>query len=163
MSPDFEFLKNIIELIPAVVSLLGLIGAGTIRRVGGKLVTNDPWAVFIHQLKRQTKIPTRDLVRIAMDLYSPLMRQEALARKLRQIELNNLSITREMLYQEVAQGGYHWVQHVLPPPYFARIIPQPLRLLSLGEHQEETALQPTVEGLSSIGEPLQEPSPIPMY
>jgi hypothetical protein len=57
------------------------------------------------------------------------MRQEALARKLRQIELNNLSITREMLYQEVAQGGYHWVQHVLPPPYFARIIPQPLRLL----------------------------------
>jgi hypothetical protein len=72
MSRDFEFLKNIIELIPAVVSLLGLIGAGTIRRVGGKLVTKDPWVVFIHQLKRQTKIPTRHLVRIAMDLYSKM-------------------------------------------------------------------------------------------
>jgi hypothetical protein len=138
MSRDFEFLKNIIELILAVVSLLDLIGA------------------------------TRHLVRIAMDLYSkmtpemkdnliryhqvspeiirqveerfqeytrsnlpPLMRQEALARKLKQIELKDLPITREMLYQEVVQGGYHWVQHVLPPPSFARIIPQPPRLLPL--------------------------------
>jgi len=242
MSRDFEFLKNIIELILAVVSLLDLIGAGTIRRVEGKLVTSDPWALFIHQLKRQTKIPTRHLVRIAMDLYSkmtpemkdnlirhqkvspeiirqieerfleytrsnlpPLMRQEALAQKLRQIELKDLPITREMLYQEVAQGGYHWVEHVLPDgriiwrlepvkirglipestytptPSFARILPQPPRLLppevklelpeaSPREYKEEyeellepkETVLPTVEGLSSIGEPLQEPSPIPV-
>jgi len=151
MSRDFEFLKNIIELIPAVVSLLGLIGAGTIRRVGGKLVTNDPWAVFIHQLKKQTKIPTRHLVGIAMDLYSkmtpemkdnliryhkvspeiirqieerfqeytrsnlpPLMRQEELAWKLRQIDLKDLPIAQENLHHDFSTKGYQWTQHVLP-------------------------------------------------
>ena len=151
MSRDFEFLKNIIELIPAVVSLLGLIGAGTIRRVGGKLVTNDPWAVFIHQLRQKTKIPTRHLVRIAMDLYSkmtpemkenlikyhqvspeiirqieekfqeysrstlpPLMKQDLLAQKLRQIELKDLPITQETLHHDFSTKGYQWTQHVLP-------------------------------------------------
>jgi len=108
------------------------------------------------------------------------MRQEALAQKLRQIELKDLPITREMLYQEVAQGGYHWVEHVLPDGRIIwRLEPVKIRGLipestytptpseaSPREYKEEyeellepkETVLPTVEGLSSIGEPLQEPN-----
>jgi hypothetical protein len=71
MSTDLHFLKDIIELIPAVVSLIGLLGAGLEKR-GGALYTKDPWIKFLHQLKQHSRIPTRDLVRIAMDLYGKM-------------------------------------------------------------------------------------------
>jgi hypothetical protein len=74
MSTDLHFLKDIIELIPAVVSLIGLLGSG-LEMKGGALYTKDPWIIFLHQLKKHSHVPTRELVKIAMDLYSKLTPQ----------------------------------------------------------------------------------------
>jgi hypothetical protein len=73
MSKTRELFKTILELAPHILSLVALLGAGLIKpvgpvgRVGGKLVTHDPWILFVHQLKKQAKIPTRNVVKIAMD------------------------------------------------------------------------------------------------
>jgi hypothetical protein len=124
MSRDFEFLKNIIELIPAVISLLGLIGA------------------------------TRDLVKIALDLYSKmtpemkvnLIRYHQVSPEIiRQVEERFQEYTRSnlpplMRQEALADGRIIWRLEPIkirglipesiysPPPSFARIIPQPPRL-----------------------------------
>jgi len=107
MSTDLHFLKDIIELIPAVVSLIGLLGAGLEQR-GGALYTKDPWIAFLYQLKQQTRIPTRDLVKIAMDLYGKMTPQMK----------DNLIKNRQVspgIIQQIEEMYKEYIKSTLPP------------------------------------------------
>jgi len=107
MSTDLHFLKDIIELIPAVVSLIGLLGAGLENR-GGALYTKDPWIVLLYLLKQQTRIPTRDLVKIAMDLYgkmTPEMKDNLIKNRL----------VSPGIIQQIEEMYREYIKSTLPP------------------------------------------------
>jgi hypothetical protein len=68
---DLHFLKDIIELIPAVINLVSLLGSGLVEK-GGALYTNNPWISFIYQNKLRPRIPTPKTLKAAMDLYGKI-------------------------------------------------------------------------------------------
>ena len=68
---DLHFLKDIIELIPAVINLISLLGAGLTQK-GGALYTSNPWISFIYQTKLRPRIPTPTTLKAAMDMYGKI-------------------------------------------------------------------------------------------
>jgi len=124
MSKTRELFKTILELAPHILSLVALLGAGLIRPVGGKLVTHDPWILFVHQLKKQAKIPTRNVVKIAMDLYktlTPEMKDEL-------IRTHHLS---PHIIQQAEKMYREYAQSTLPPVYTQERILERMKKIAL--------------------------------
>jgi len=127
MSKTRELFKTILELAPHILSLVALLGAGLIKPVGpvgGKLVTHDPWILFVHQLKKQAKIPTRNVVKIAMDLYktlTPEMKDEL-------IRTHHLS---PHIIQQAEKMYREYTQSTLPPVHTQERTLEKMKIIAL--------------------------------